>query len=239
MKLLDSIVIQHASGPRSIRLYQGDLAAIPESEAVDLLVVSAVPGHYVPIPGTLIRALHRKGISVAELAREKEDEAFSCWLSRDLGHEHPGAGFRRVLCFEAEIRGRMAEVVGRIFRGIMAMAPCDPPIRSVATPIVASGGQRRNPAVMLAALLDAAVPWMERGIPLDVIKIVVHSAEDVALVRPVFAAEKARHPVTDAHHLALGEIRVGRRIFIGMLEIRPRSTMVGTARRRRRMAAAV
>ncbi len=237
MKLLDSIVIQHASGPRSIKLYQGDLTAIPEEEAVDLLVVSASPGDYAPVPGTLIRALHGKGISVSELSRAKDDEAFSCWLSRDLGREHPGAGFRRVLCFEPEIRGRMAEVVGRIFRSIAAMDPCDPPIRSVATPIVASGGQRRKPAVMLAALLDAAVPWMERGIPLDVVKIVVFSADDVPLLRPVFAAEKARHPVTDARHLALDRIRAGRRIFLGKLEIRPRSAMTGKGWRRRRTVA--
>jgi hypothetical protein len=242
MKLLDSIVIQHASGPRSIRLYQGDLAAIPASEAVDLLIVSASPGIYAPTSGTLIEALDRKGISLAELAREKEDdlrEAFGCWLSKDVSREHPRAGFRRVLCFEAEMWGRAAAVMGLIFRSIMALDPVDPPIRSIATPIVASGSQGHDPDVMLEALLDAAVPWMERGIPLDVIKIVVYSAEDVELVRPVFAHEKARLAGADPHRLTLSEVRVGRRIFIGMLEIKPRSVMVGTARRRRRTAAAV
>lgn len=242
MKLLDSIVIQHASGPRSIRLYQGDLTAIPESEAVDLLVVSAYPGGYHPLPGTLIDALHRKGISLAELAREKEDdlrEAFGCWISKDVSREHPRAGFRRVLCFEAEIRGRTSAVMGLIFRTIAATGPFEPPIRSVATPIPASGDQGHDPDTMLEALLDAAVPWMARGIALDMIKIVVHSAEAAELVRPVFAHEKARLAGADPHRLTLSEVRVGRRIFIGMLEIKPRSVMVGTARRRRRTAAAV
>ncbi len=242
MELLDTIVIQHASGPRSIQLYQGDLTAIPQSEAVDLLVVSAYPSGYHPLPGTLIDALDRKGISLAELAREKEDdlrEAFECWLSKDVSREHPRAGFRRVLCFEAEMRGRASAVMGLIFRTIVAAGPFDPPIRSVATPIPASGDQGHDPDTMLEALLDAAVPWMERGIALDVIKIVVHSTETAEFVRYVFAHEKARLAGADPHRITRSEIRAGRRIFIGMLEIRPRGTMAGAARRRRRMAAAL
>jgi hypothetical protein len=242
MKLLDSIVIQHASGPRSIRLYQSDLTAIPESEAVDLLIVSSFPRIYAPTRGTLIGALDRMGISLVELAREKEDDlrdAFSCWLSKDISREHPRAGFRRVLCFEPEMRGRASAVMGLIFRGLVAMGPLDPPIRSIATPIPASGAQGEDPDTMLEALLDAAVPWMTRGIPLDVLKIVVHSAETAELVRPVFAHEKARLAGADPHRLDRSEIRVGKRIFIGMLEIRPRGRMVGRARRRRLTAAAV
>ncbi|HEU4456104.1 MAG TPA: hypothetical protein VFR81_23760, partial [Longimicrobium sp.] len=219
------------------------LAAIPASEAVDVLVVSAYPGDYYPLPGALIDALHRKGISLAELAREKEDdlrEAFGCWISKDISREHPRAGFRRVLCFEPQILGRRAAaVMGLIFRTIAATGPFEPPIRSVATPIPASGYQGHDPDTMLEALLDAAVPWMERGIPLDVIKIVVYSAEELEFVRPVFAYEKARLAGADPHRLTLSEIKAGARIFIGMLEIKPRSVMVGRARRRRRTAAAV
>jgi hypothetical protein len=224
MKLLDSMIIQHASSPRSIELYHGDLTAIPAHEAVDLLIVSAIPGSYLPTPGTLMEGLHRKGILVAGLAREKEDDlrdAFACWLSKDISREHPNAGFRRVLCFEPAMYGRFAAVMGLIFRSIVAFDPVDPPIRSVATPIPASGSHGHDPAVMLAALLDAAVPWMARGIPLDVIKIVVHSAEEAARVWPVFAQEKARHVAPDERRIALGEIKVGARIFLGALQIKP------------------
>ena len=196
MELLDTLTVEHASGPRRIALYRGDLAAIPESEAVDLLVVSAFPDDYLPTPGSLIGALARRGISVARLAREKEADlrsAFSSWLSKDVAREHPDAGFRHLLCFEPAARGRAAEVVGDIFRAIMPVALGDPPVRSIAMPIVASGDQNQDPAVMLTALLDAAVHWLARGLPLDVIKIVIYSEDDARLLRPVFAREKARH----------------------------------------------
>lgn len=194
MELLDTLTVAHPSGPRHIRLYRGDLAAIPPGEAVDLLVVSAVPNDYAALPGTLIGALDRRGVSVRRLAEDKEAdlrEAFSSWVSKDVSAEHPDAGFRRLLCFEPRTRGRAAEVVGDIFRALMPIALGEPPIRSVAMPIVASGDQAQDPAVMLAALLDAAVHWLERGLPLQVIKIVVFSADQAKAVAPVFARAKA------------------------------------------------
>jgi hypothetical protein len=194
MELLDTLTVAHASGPRHIRLYRGDLAAIPPAEAVDLLVISASPGDYVPTPRSLIGALDRRGISVRRLAEEKEADlrdAFSSWVSKDLSARHPDAGFRRILCFEPPARGRAAEVVGDIFRALMPIALGDHPVRSVALPLVATGDRRQDPAAMLEALLHAAVHWLERGLPVEVIKIVVFSAEDATAVAPVFARAKA------------------------------------------------
>jgi hypothetical protein len=196
MELLDTLTVEHASGRRHIKLYHGDLASIPASEAVDLLIVSAFPDDYVPTPTSLIGALRRKGISVAELARDKEvdlRDAFSSWLSRDIGDEHPAAGFRRILCFEPARRGQAAEVVGDVFRAIMPIALGDPPVRSIAMPLLASGDQNQDPSVMLAALLDAALHWLARGLPVEVIKVVVYSAEDAETARALFARIKSRY----------------------------------------------
>jgi hypothetical protein len=48
---------------RRISLYRGDLSPIPSHQAVDLLVVSAFPNNYAPVPDTLIGALHQRGCS--------------------------------------------------------------------------------------------------------------------------------------------------------------------------------
>ena len=47
MKLLDSITIRGRE-PKQIELYQGDLTSLTPEEAVDLLVISAFPGNYMP-----------------------------------------------------------------------------------------------------------------------------------------------------------------------------------------------
>ena len=172
MKLLDSISVEHQGMTRQVLLYRGDLAAIPAEEAVDVLVVSAFPHDYTPTSTSLIGALAARGVSVEELAEDKEVDLrqFSaCWLSRPVGQ--PDAGFHRILCFEPRFRGRANEVVGDIFRSIIPFTTGQPPIRQIALPIVASGDQGEPAAVMLEALVDAAVHWLSIGLPLECIKI--------------------------------------------------------------------
>lgn len=195
MQLIDSITIRHAFGSRLIKLYLGDLTAIPHGEAVDVLVVSAFPYNYVPTRTSLVGALDRKGVSLAALAEAKEVDlrnVFSCWLSHDLSREHPNLGFRKILCFEPQTRGSAPELVGDIFRSIMPFAMGEPPVRSIAMPILASGSQKYDLRVMMSALLHAAVHWLEHGLPLDVIKIVAFTEGEAALVQPVFAEHAAK-----------------------------------------------
>ncbi|NLD69964.1 MAG: hypothetical protein GX644_14265, partial [Limnobacter sp.] len=116
MKPLASLAIPGAPD-RRIELLQGDLSAPGAAHRFDLLVVSAFPDNYVPTEGSLIGALHRRGVSLAELAARKEIDLrqhFSCWLSGEL--PSPDLGFRRILCFEPQVRGEPPSVVGDIFR---------------------------------------------------------------------------------------------------------------------------
>lgn len=69
--MVDQIVMRHQGTERFVKLFFGDLSAIPTAEAVDLLVVSAFPNDYLPTPSSLCGALARKGISVAELSSDK------------------------------------------------------------------------------------------------------------------------------------------------------------------------
>src|SRR6266516_1277909 len=93
VQFLNRLEIPHASGTRRIELFLGDLTAIPPDLRVDALVVSAFPDDYISTPKSLIGALHRKGISVADLAATKSVDlraTCSCWMSSDLTPEQAG-----------------------------------------------------------------------------------------------------------------------------------------------------
>lgn len=191
MQLIDSIPVYHHGVDRAVNLYTGDLAAIPAHEAVDVLVVSAFPNDYLPTPTSLIGALHRVGVSVADLARDKEVDLrsfSSCWLSRPI--ETPGTNFRRILCFEPAHRGSAPEVVGDIFRSIVPFATGTPPVRKIAMPLVASGDQGEPAEAMLESLVDAAVHWLEGGLTLDTIKVVLRESDATPALRATFARAK-------------------------------------------------
>lgn len=176
MRLIDEIIVHRETEVKSIRIYTGDLSSIPESEKVDLLVVSAFPNNYVPTRSSLIGALWRNaGISVKRLARSKalDLRAFSaCWLSHPLKAQN--VHFNQILCFEPSILGDAPEVVGDIFRCLVPIASAHFPVKSIAMPILASGDQGQSPKVMLKAMLEAAVHWLEVGLPLECIKIVAY-----------------------------------------------------------------
>ena len=178
MKLLDKIVIHHKSGEKRIELYHGDLTAMPVEHVVDVLIVSAWPDRYTPISGTVIGALNQKGISVTELATKKVADlrqTFSCWMSEEITLSDPGIQFRRILCFEPYSRGEPAEVIGDIFQSLMPFVDSDPPITKIAMSLVATGQQNVPLADILEPLIEAAVHWLELGLPVEVLKIVEYS----------------------------------------------------------------
>lgn len=193
MKLIDEIILISAGQERSVALYVGDLASIPEREAVDLLIVSAFPDDYIPTSTSLIGALHRQGVSVAALATAKDVDLrqfSSCWLSREI--RQPTAHFRRLMCFEPLVRGAAPEVVGDVFRSLMPFCAGTPPISQIAMPILAAGDQGEAPAVMLSALVDASLHWLMIGVPITRIKIVMRSGSAVGELTEVFSRAKTR-----------------------------------------------
>lgn len=195
MKILDSIDIRGRQQKR-IELFHGDLTSLTAAETFDLLIVSAFPDEYTPACHSLIGALYQKGLSVEELAKNKELDlrsAFSCWLSHEFRPRDPGLRFRRILCFEPLIRGRPPELVGDIFRALTAILAERPDIKTVALPVVATGYQGYPVEEMLAPLLEATLHWLEAGLPLDRIKIVIYSVAQVEAAREVFSLQKSSY----------------------------------------------
>jgi hypothetical protein len=193
MYLLDSLVVDD---DKHIEIYQGDLTDMIFQEAVDVLVVSAFPNSYLPLPGTMIAALDKKDISMRELSQRKAfdlRENFSCWMSEEIQSDDPGIQFKRILCFEPRVRGNPAQVVGDIFQSLMPFVTGDLHITSVAMPLVTTGSQRSAMLDVLEPLLEAAVHWMQIGLPLKTLKIVQYSELKAAEMKGMFAVLKRRY----------------------------------------------
>ena len=197
MELLDKITVHHQTGDRYIELLYGDLTEIPPEHTVDLLVISAFPNTYTPINTSLIGALDRKGLSVAELSKRKAADLrdyFSCWLSQDIAPTAAsGLRFKRILCFEPLVRGRASQVVGDIFLSVTPFVMSDSTITRIAMPLIATGNQGSAPTTMLTALIDASVHWLELGLPVTHIKIVENDRKKAMQLQNAFSDLKQKY----------------------------------------------
>ncbi|XP_064629100.1 uncharacterized protein LOC135488421 isoform X2 [Lineus longissimus] len=171
-----TIEVPTPNGHYKIQLLVGDITALPLQDKVDIIMVSAFPGDYSPTPTSLIGALMRNlNIRVRDLAKNKMEDLrrnFHCWLSHDLP---PSLPYRRLLCFEKAFTeiSHPAALVGDVFRALVPTFKNDE--STVITPILASGDQNFDMKTMLKAMVNAAGHWMQAGLPLECLKIVIYS----------------------------------------------------------------
>jgi hypothetical protein len=208
MELIDKIQIRRDKKDAVIELLHGDLSSIPKEHKVDLLVVSAFPNSYTPSRGTLFEALYYKGFDMVEWAERKEVDLryeLHCWLSEPLPPELINKlNFSQILCFEPDYYTAPAqEVVGDVFRCINNFVLPDVlketrdkrkqfNIKSVAMPMLATGNQQVPTEQMMPALLDAAIFWLKKGLPVDSLKIVIYEASQLKPAAEIFASFNAK-----------------------------------------------
>jgi|GEM_PF-736397 len=201
-KMLSEITIKTAQEEKTIQLLHGDLSAIPKKHATDILVISAYPGNYEPVQNTLMKALDNKGISVAKMAIDKEidlRDQLNCWLSKPLDAvQQEEFNFKRILCFEPPVSNAIdVSVVGNIFRCINTFA-FDIDNKIISLPLLASGRRNIPIETIVPAILDATIFWLEKGIPLQFIKLVVYTDDEVAKTLPLFNAAKQQYELKDS-----------------------------------------
>jgi hypothetical protein len=143
---------------------------------------------------SVIGGLGARGLSVAELARQKDLDirpTHSCWLSQAIADNQGSFGFKRLIVYEPEPTIEPPERVGDVFRALQWLIAVRPEIRSVALPVLAAGDMGYPVELMLSTILEAAKPWMELGIGLNRLLIVTRSQESSAVAQRVFAGIKA------------------------------------------------
>jgi hypothetical protein len=201
LQRLDAITVHRSGDTRRVELYQGDLTDLGDDQAVDVLVVSAYPNDYSPVPGTLVAALLDRGVSVADLARRKAFDlrhSFSCWLSEEIAPEKrvPGIRFKRVLCFEPHWRGRLrhpAQAVEELYLALTPFMSGSLGLTTVAMPLLATGSIGAAVRDMVEPMIDGALRWMRGDTPLRTVRIACYTAADAAEAREVFDRLKTRY----------------------------------------------
>lgn len=194
--LLDYVSVYHQNAERRIEIFHGDLTNVPPEQAVDVLVVSALPDRYNPSRRSLIGALDRRGISVERLSRTKAYDLraeMACWLSQPISSQEPGIQFKRILCFEPASKGEPPEVVGDIFQCFNSLVAELPDMRSVAMPLLAGGVQGVSTVDILMPLFEAATTWLERGLPIEQLKIVAGNPHSAAELKGAFGVLKRQY----------------------------------------------
>ncbi len=201
MKLLDKITVNYKGQNKFIELYHGDLANLTKVEGFDLLVLSAFPNDYIPTTTSLIGSLHKTGLSVASLARDKEmdlRQMHACWLSKQFNPgKYSGIQFERILCFEPHVKLQPAyELIGDLFQTIMNIAK-PYKIKNIGMPILATGDAEYSIEKIFGPLIEAAANWFSLGLELDSIKIVAYDTLKAKQAAKIFSTLKQKYD----HHI--------------------------------------
>lgn len=199
MKLLQTLMVKDSLPQKRINFYQGDLTLPSSEHPFDMLIVSAFQDDYVPVPNSLIGALQTKGISVANLAKNKKvdlRENFACWLSHELNNSK--VCFKYILCFESKPGMNPADYVTGIFQAILSIVLTQKDIKTIALPVLSTGNQNVNLKKMLFPILTATLNWLKTGLPIDEIMIVEKSevkADQIINLLPEFA-DQYKSPIS-------------------------------------------
>ncbi|CAG2185236.1 unnamed protein product [Mytilus edulis] len=176
IRIEDTITVHTPLGEYQIQLCYGDISK--QEEKMDIVMVSAFPGDYAAVGGTLIGALKKNlGISVLNLSRDKLMDftnTFSCWMSKDLDSNLP---FKKLLCFErSRAKGCMIDQIRDMFRALVPA--CGSQETTLITSLLGTGNQGFSESKVLSCMVEAAANWMQAGLPLKCIKIVIYGDND-------------------------------------------------------------
>ncbi|KAK7104240.1 uncharacterized protein [Littorina saxatilis] len=182
--LKDSMRLTTALGISEVQLLFGDITQLPIDEKVDFIFVSAFPGDYTPVSGTMVYALKKNfDLKLGKVAQTKEADLrrrFNCWVSKPLSDHMP---YKRLVCFERMNRFEgLPDQISGLFRAMMAVFNNED--KTVITPLLATGNQGNSDAIVLRAIVKAACHWIKAGLPLRCLKIVIYTDKPQTISGP-------------------------------------------------------
>jgi len=175
------------SEKKSLQLFKGDLTNISDDHKVDFLVLSAFPDNYSPTTTSLIGGLHRKGLSIEKLSKNKELDlrAFShCWISKEI--DYPNT--KRILCFEPIPHTNPYSQIAEIFQSLTFISKSHS-IKTIAMPLLMTGDQNYSEELVVKELVNTSLLWLEKT-PFEIIKIVEIDESKVNSLKLLFSQKK-------------------------------------------------
>jgi hypothetical protein len=217
---VNSFTVDHpGAGTRDTELLWGDLTQMEPSQAVDVLVVSALPGDYTPTPGSLIGALAQAGVSVQQLSQNKAkswEPLMPCWLSQPI--QNATVRCQRILVYEpANPAANAAAQAWMIFQALQCFYGAQQV--KVAMPLVCTGSGGADPTQVLSALSWAAVhSGGAASAALTSSRIVPYTQALALTLAPTFAEIKTKYtnvfslplPGQYAYYVGLAQAHIAR-----------------------------
>jgi hypothetical protein len=162
MKPLNLIDIETPWGYRSFELHHRDLTELDFK--VDVLAVSAFSKNYEPVPNTVIGALHDKcQIDMKALAEDPEYDlvdAFGCWVAKTV----PDTKFDRIVCVESfDEDAQLGEVLENLFIVLSILGLKGISVETLALPILGAGNQGLEPEMVIKALLNCSLKYLNHS----------------------------------------------------------------------------
>ena len=170
-----------------LEIWAGDIIS-PEAGKAHLLVISAFPNTYFPMPGTIIARLDSIGVKVGEEAKNKQSDwrgSWHCWVSKPI-RDCPQVG--QLICFEHGSDPKPDKLVGNVFRSVRehlitggGTGNCR--ADTLRLPLLATGVQNFDRSVMLQRLVEPAVLHLKAGLPVPTIQIFIYARSHEEVVK--------------------------------------------------------
>jgi hypothetical protein len=206
MEPVNIVEVETQWGYRSFELYQADITQLDFS--VDLLVVSAFAGSYVPTHGTIIEALGKRcDVNVRLLAANPWLDfrpTLGCWISRELSCP----SVTRILGVEL-LGGSLdiSEALANVFVAASVAEMKGITAKTMALPVLGAGSQRLDAGKVIGAVLPRAVEYLKRSICTSRVVFAEIDPRRVALLNQAMNETLGRDKVTLPKGLLISNIR--------------------------------
>lgn len=200
LKVVEFVNVHRRDDTAQIELMQGSVEGLSKLDETDLLIVYLRErGVYKAKRDSSLAALNRTGIKLADLEKESKPvpsyrRHYHCWLSRLIPKPRPlGFEYKRLLVYEdpGEELQRDDNIVLDIVKCLTTVIGGDVQIASVMIPL---SGALLSPSLrkhLVKATLEVAYSWIEMGLPLKTVKILLPE-DDISKDVEIFKKTKEK-----------------------------------------------